>query len=224
MAMSRRGFLGWTVGAIVMRPPLTRIVRFARCVILDLGTACSLPESIAGYEAALGAGVVRTDVWSVLRSATLIVPAAVEIPPAAVRAIASCVQAGGRVILESGAGFASQRDFRAHRAALRDALDIEVDTPVSLWLDSSARGAPYVDFTWPISTKIRDFSRVVPLASQTGEIIARVAGLSAALRRRSGPGELLFLGSPLGPALWAGDAEARRWLQAVAGTREALSN
>src|SRR5712692_4363739 len=176
MAMSRRGFLGWTVGAIVMRPPLTRIVPSARCVILDLGTACCLPESIAGYEAA------------------------------------------------PGAGFASQRDFRAHRAALRDALEIEVDTPVSLWLDSSARGAPYVDFTWPISTKIRDFSRVVPQRTGAGNIIAQVNGLPVARVQRRRRGTLIMLGTPIGPALWAGDAEARRWLQAVAGTWEALSS
>jgi len=224
MAMSRRRFLGWTVGAIVMRPPLTRIVPSARCVILDLGTACCLPESIAGYETALGAGVVRTDMWSVPRSATLIVPATVDVPLLAVRAMQTCLEGGGMVILESGAGFSSQRDFHAHRAALRDAFDLEVDKPISLWLDSTARGAPYVDFTWPISTKIRDFSRVVPQRTGAGTIIAQVNGLPVARVQRRRRGTLIMLGTPIGPALWAGDAEARRWLQAVAGTWEALSN
>src|SRR5439155_624334 len=33
-----------------------------------------------------------------------------------------------------------------------------------------------------------------------------------ALKRPGGRGNLIFLGSLLGPALWAGDAQARRWL------------
>jgi hypothetical protein len=138
----------------------------------------------------------------------LIVPAAVEIPPPAVRAIATCLQAGGTVILESGAGFAGEGEFRAHRAVLRDLLQIRIDAPVRLW----PRRIPYVDYTWPSPAKLRDFSRVVPLGRQAGDIIAWVDDLPVGLRRQRGRGTLIFLGSPVGPALWAGDAEARRWL------------
>src|SRR5256885_8822548 len=59
---------------------------------------------------------------------------------------------------------------------------------------------------------------MVPLRRQAGEVIARVDGLPVALKRSSGRGNLIFLGSPLGPALWAGDAEARRWLFDCLGT------
>ena len=92
---------------------------------------------------------------------------------------------------------------------------VHIEAPVRLWPGRGARGVPYVDYRWPSSAKIRDFSRVVPLGRQSegeGEIIARVEGLPVALKRRLGRGHLIFLGSPLGPALWAGDAEARRWL------------
>jgi hypothetical protein len=78
---------------------------------------------------------------------------------------------------------------------------------------------PYIAYSWPASAQIRDFSRVVPLGRRSegaGEIIARVDGLPVALKRRLGRGDLIFLGSPLGPALWAGDAEARRWFGDVA--------
>lgn len=144
--------------------------------------------------------------------ATLIVPAAGEIPPAAVRAITACLAAGGLVMLESGAGFASERDRSRHRTVLREALGVHVESPVDVW---PHRSIPYVDFTWPVAAKVRDFSRVVPLASGAREIIARVNGLPVALRRRSGRGTLIVLGSPLGPALWAGDAAALQWLRAV---------
>src|SRR6266704_3375234 len=238
MGMTRRRFLGCAAGAVTMglQGPrgvpldLWRLGRFPggvqtsrRCVILELNEHCCLGEWVSGYESALsGAGVqlMRADAQWVPSStcAVLIVPAALEIPPPAVRAIVSSLQAGASVILESGSGFAGGRDFRAHRVVLRDYLQVRTEAPVQLWsAHLSAQGIPYVDYTWPCPAKVRDFSRVVPLGRQAGEVIAWVDGLPVALKRQSGRGTLIFLGSPLGPALWAGDAEARRWLFDVLG-------
>src|SRR5256885_2483231 len=207
MGMPRRRFLGYAAGVATPAWPfdLRSPDRSHGAAVLDLKEFCSLRESLAGYESAL-AGLAP-------RRATLIVPAALTLPPPAVRAIVSCLQAGGIVLLESGAGFAAGREFRAHRDALRDYLQVRIQAPVPLW-SAPTRGPriPYVDYTWPSSAKLRDFSRVVPLGRQAGEVIAWVDGLPVALKRRSGRGTLIFLGSPLGPALWAGDAQARRWL------------
>jgi hypothetical protein len=185
---------------------------------LDLREQCGLRESVAGYESALAG--LGTGVTS--RCTLLIVPAALDIPPPAVWAILSRLRTGATVLLESGAGFAADRDFRAHQVALRDYLGIHIEAPVGLWSVPPGSGAiPYVDYAWPSRAEVRDFSRVVPLArrEEGRDIIARVEGLPVALKRRSGRGHLVFLGSPLGPALWAGDAEARRWLWAVVGAR-----
>src|SRR5438034_313621 len=96
---------------------------------------------------------------------------------------------------------------------LRDYLQVRIEAPVQLWSARvSSQCIPYVDYTWPRPAKVRDFSRVVPLGRQAGEVIAWVDDLPVALKRQSGRGRLIVLGSPLGPALWAGDAEARRWL------------
>jgi hypothetical protein len=119
------------------------------------------------------------------------------------------------VILESGAGFANERDLSRHRAVLRDAFQVHVESPIDLWPEAKGSATPYVDFTWPLAAKVRDFSRVVPLASEAGEIIARVNGLVVGLNCPFGRGNLIVLGSPLGPALWAGDIEARQWFRAV---------
>ncbi|HET9709696.1 MAG TPA: hypothetical protein VFP39_15460 [Gemmatimonadales bacterium] len=183
--------------------------------VLDLGPHCSLRDSLAGYAAAMEGRAQETDVSSLAPCAVLIVPAAVEIPPAAVRAITASLEAGGLVILESGAGFASARDRSRHRAVLHDAFQVRIESPVDLWPEANGSAIPYVDYSWPVAAKVRDFSRVVPLARGAGEIIARVNGLPVALRLRCGRGTLIVLGSPLGPALWAGDAQARLWLRAV---------
>ena len=101
--------------------------------------------------------------------------------------ISGCLWCGWTVILEAG------------------------DLPVNLW----PRRTPYVELTWPIATKIRDFSKVRPVSNNRGEIIATAEDRAVAFRRRIGFGTLVYLGTPVGPALWAGDAEAARWLRAV---------
>ena len=235
MSITRRRFLGCAAGAVTMGLPfdLRRFGRSSlspetspRWVLLDLKEhGCLGEESVSGFECALdslgaggaggaaGARLMRAEARWVSRCAVLVIPAALEIPPPAVRAIVSCLQAGASVILESGAGFAAGRDFRGHRDVLRDYLQVRIGAPVPLWsAHIGSQRIPYVDYTWPSPAKVRDFSRVVPLGRQSGEVIARVDGLPVALKRQTGRGRLIFLGSPLGPALWAGDVEARRWL------------
>ena len=224
MGITRRRFLGYTAGVLAAGlPGVSPEVTRRGCVLLDLNGGGCFRESASGFESALtsaGAPWMRADArWMVpSRCALLIVPAALEIPPPAVRAIVSCLQAGASVIVESGAGFAANREFRAHRVALRDYLQLQIEAPVDLWPDNSSQRIPYVDYSWPRPAKVRDFTRVVPLGRQAGEVIARVDGLPVALKRSSGRGNLIFLGSPLGPALWAGEAEARRWLFDCLGT------
>ena len=205
MGISRRQFLGCAAGALAIGLPLdlTRPVDARhRCLLLDLREQCGLRESVAGYASVL-AGLSGAP-----HRATLIIPAALAIPPAAVRTIVTWLHGSATVILESGAGFAAESTFHAHQGTLGDSLQIRVEPPLALW----PRSMPYVDYTWPYPAKLRDFSRVVPLGPQAGEVIASVDGLPVALKRRIGRGTLIFLGSAVGPALWSGDADARGWV------------
>ena len=199
--MSRRQFLGYAATAMTVALPTdgSPLNEPSVLSVLDLKEHCSLRESLAGYERASAGFVPRRPV--------LIVPAALALPVAATRAMADCLRRGGTVLLESGAGYAGESGFRVHREALRNRLQIRVAAA-----RFKSRGVPYVDYAWPYPTKIRDFSRVVPVGDQPGEVIGRVDGLPVAFKRQVGAGTLIFLGSPLGPALWAGDTEARQWL------------
>jgi len=210
MDMTRRQFLA-TTAAVVSSGHRLRGRR--RHVLLDLQGGC-LPESLAGYARVCQPRLVRADTSSIPGYAVLLVPAALEISPVVARAIVRCLHAGATVVLESAAGFLESRAFGTERAVLQDYFGITVEPPVRLW----PRQTPYVDFLWPYAAKLRDFSRVVPLGPQAGERIAWVDRLPVALKRRSGRGTLIFLGSPVGPALWAGDADATRWLSAVLAT------
>src|SRR5438445_10558625 len=156
MGITRRRFLGYTAGVVtagLRGLPLDPTSR--RYVLLDLNKRGCFRESVSGYESALtsaGAQRTRADArWMVpSRCAVLIVPAALEIPPPAVRAIVSCLQAGASVILESGAGFAADRAVRGHRAVLRDYLQVRIGAPVPLWAaHMGLQRIPYGDSTWP---------------------------------------------------------------------------
>lgn len=204
MNLSRREFVAYAAAAISIpareRPPSLR----HDCLILPVLGQCSLPESVVGYRSALAH----------VNTSLLVIPAVLEIPRHLRSLISNRLQAGGTVLVESGAGFAADASFARHRRSLRDVLGVEVGAPVDLW--TGVRGAPYIDYTWPHAAKIRDFSRAVWVADPAGDVIGTADGLPVALRRRGGSGTLIFLGSPLGPALWAGDAEARRWLSELA--------
>src|SRR5438094_8342079 len=164
MGITRRRFLGYAAVAATAglrgRPldlwRLGRSVVTSRsCVVFELKAKGCLRDWVSGYESVLtSAGVrwMRTEARSVspARGAVLIVPAALEIPPAAVQAIVSYLQAGATVILESGAGFAAGREFRVNRVELRDYLRVCVEAPLQLCsAHTRAQVMPCVDYSWP---------------------------------------------------------------------------
>jgi hypothetical protein len=125
--------------------------------------------------------------------------------------LAGEARSGRLVIFESAAGFGDRRAFEDQRAGLAGAFDLRIEAPVALWPDRTR--PPYVDLAWPVRARVRDFSFATPVRG--GEIVGRIGGLPVAALRRTGSGALLFLGSPIGPALWSGDAQAHAWLGSV---------
>jgi hypothetical protein len=165
-----------------------------------------------------------------------IVPGLGSMDPAVGETLLGLLEAGTDVLLESGAGFLSPAEFTAHQKMLYRYFNIEVATPVDLWSGKSADQAllsrrsgprprtkqldsleslPYIGYSWPRETQVRDFSRAIPVSVGEGEVSGKAGALPVALKRRTAGGRLIFLGSPLGPALLAGDLQARSWLRLV---------
>jgi hypothetical protein len=217
--------------------PAPRPERELDCVVLDVESHCVLRESLQGYQAALADehNYPEAETDSRCRCRMAIVPGVGPVDSATMRLLFDLLEAGSHVLLESGAGFLGPADFAAHQRMLHRCFDLAVEPPIDLWSGKcgndrlfahrsrqhrrnkvdGGESIPYVDYTWPHETRVRDFSRVIPVSANARDVIGRVGPLPVAMKKRLANGTLIFLGSPLGPALRAGDAEARSWLRLV---------
>ncbi len=245
MGVSRRHFLGTAAGAAAALLPMPTPAGssevsppFVDCALLDLGTGCALPESCAGYEAALkssGRRYVRASAGTLPCCRAAIVPGLMVTEREVARRVAAWLENGGLLVLESGAGFAAAAKFDEHRRFLDAYFALRVERPIDVWqvgggLCRAKSSVPYVEYTWPLRVQVRDFSRVVPLCGEgvvgqssgriigqsmgqiKGQVIGWIGAQPVAVKGAVGKGTLVFLGSPLGPTLLAGDREARGWL------------
>jgi hypothetical protein len=137
---------------------------------------------------------------------TYVVPAATVLAEGLASRLKNHLRQGGWLIFESAAGFGA---FEAQREQLAMHFGLTIHRPIDLWAEGSA--VPYIDYHWPLRTKARDFSRIVPIAAEEAEIIGYAGGIPVAARH----GRFVFLGSPIGPSLLAGDREAHLWLNAL---------
>jgi hypothetical protein len=252
MKLSRRHFLGAATGAaatfwssIGLTAAGSRPERELDCVVLDLNAHCILRESLQGYQAALAGEhnhLAEAGFNSQRRCRLAIVPGIGAMEPVITGALLDLLEAGTHVLLESGAGFLNPAEFTAHQRMLQRYFDIVVHAPVDLWPGKSAHDSliahrsgrhpskkldgresvPYVDYIWPNETRVRDFSRVIPVSAKAEDIIGTIGVTPVALKKCVANGALIFLGSPLGPALRARDSEAHAWLRSVTASTQVL--
>jgi hypothetical protein len=172
--------------------------------VLDLGSDCILRESMAGIcRTGIPACTLPVDR---LESLAYVVPAAAGLTDDQAARLSRHVQHGGWLIFESAAGFGG---FESQRRQLARHFRLIIEPPVDLWAGNAS--APYVDYHWPARAKVRDFSSVVPVAAASAKIIGTIGAIPVAARL----GRLIFLGSPIGPSLLAGDREAHLWFNAL---------
>jgi hypothetical protein len=221
---------GWVLAAEGSRCGLA-------CALLDLESQCVLRESLRGYQAALPEAQYGRGDWVELPSPcrTVIVPGLGILDGSAAIRVARLLTAGTTVILESGAAFLSPSKFALARERLNKYFGIEIEEPVTLRAKELSTNShsthklnrnsadvwdhrphiPYVSYLWPRQMMIRDFSRAVPVSAPAGRIIGTIGPLPIAMKTSIEKGTLIFLGSPIGPSLLAGDTEAQVWLRSV---------
>lgn len=201
------------------------------CGLIDLGSECFLRESLLGYQAALR----DTDAYvTPLHDARptdrrLIVPGAGALSEPTAEGLLPLLENGAQVLLESAAGFCDAPAFATHQRILRRYFDLTLEPPIHLWSLDCAHDAasqrcrrlaqggpnstPYIDYVWPAQLSVRDFSKAIPVSAEPAEVIAYAGQQVVAVRKAVASGTLIFLGSPLGPGLRAGEPEAHSLLR-----------
>jgi hypothetical protein len=208
----------------------------AGCALLDLESNCALPESIAGMRAALGDAHRRVTATALGSDVSVVVvPAAGAVRDETFVAVRELVEGGATVLWESGAAFLEPHDFARQQALTLEHFGISMELPIDVWSRLGSRTAgvgvknqsarnmraighaqiPYVAYCWPREAHVRDFSRVIPVSATAGEAVAHWGEIPVAWSRSLGGGTIVFLGSPIGPALHAGDADAGSLLQSL---------
>jgi hypothetical protein len=188
-------------------------------LVVDLGRGCVLPESLVGFCAALGVCGTRLSQVRELgqdAAAQLIIPGVGCLAEAGITTIQRHLRRGATVLLECGFGFLEAGEFARNSALLHRRLGLEVVARPS---QDDFAYFPYVDYSWPVRVKVREF-RPVWFGSIPGdEVIGAFAGRPVALRRKMNDGRLIAMGSPIGPVFLTGDSDARHWLDLFFGTR-----
>ena len=201
----------------------------ARCTLLDLESNCALPESLAGMRAALGDAHRRvTEIDLSCAGLAIVVPAAGAVRAETFRAVTELAEHGATVLWESGAAFLGPREFAEQQALTLEHFGISMRQPIDVWSPSGPRKAsvgaktqsarnmraighervPYVAYHWPREARIRDFSCVISVSATAGEAVAHWREIPVAWGKSLVSGKIVFLGSPIGPALHAGDSDA----------------
>jgi hypothetical protein len=225
MTLSRRNFLGVAAGfpAALLSARNLGAELLSRpgedpggLLLLDFEGDCSLPESLAGFEATLRAANVPFQ-WASVGTREvarmLIAPAATFTDYRDADWLRTRLEEGATVLFESGAAFLPPHEFVSQQRRVQEHFGVSINSPLRIWEEPEAWSrVPYLDYTWPLRTKVRDFSLVVPVSSQGSEVVASLGQIPVGLRKRIGGGTLFFLGSPIGPHLLTGDQQAERWL------------
>jgi hypothetical protein len=234
MEMTRRQLLAIATSAALLsvepRVQSSRRKSLAwECLVLDLKEHCSLTESLQGFESCLASLGFHSVIHSrealpdaLPQARQLVIPAATSIDAELAGRLLNFLENRGSVLLELGLAFVDPAICDSQRKLLMSYFQVEVQSPLPLRSGCDGeRCVPYVDYLWPLATKVRDFSRVIPLSASSTEAIAHTRGMTIGLSRKVGKGTLTVFGSPLGPVLRAGDMEAQSWMHAFLSATKA---
>jgi hypothetical protein len=174
---------------------------------------CLSEESALGFRSLLsGHSIVRDS--SVGNSSRLfkssrsiiIVPGARLLSLARGTELLERIRGGTWVILESGVGFSSEAESRHQAEVCETIFDLKLRPPIKAANHRS--GIAYVEYRRPIRCLVRTFEAVTPVRCDSSEVIAQFGSHATCARKTIGNGGLVYLGSMLGPGLYAEEREA----------------
>jgi hypothetical protein len=157
-------------------------------------------ESAAGFRLLLQSGETQPDGRIIIASGVqqLRLNEALQLSLAAKR--------GQLLILETGLAFPLyQWVVNDQITILNDVFDLGVRAPID---PEVVGGALQVAYRWPVSRLTRTFGWVTPADGDKQQVLASFRHHPICLAKHWGSGMLVYLGSMLGPNLYAGEREA----------------
>lgn len=169
---------------------------------------CLSRESAHGFQLLLS-GQPMVELGSSIRGE---LPSAIIVPGIRHLSIARCSELlqlsrdGTWLILETGSCFLSTEESRRQAALFERAFDVEVLPPVPV--SKSGGKDTYIEYVWPIRGLVRTFGAITPILCKPNEMIACLGRRPVCVKKRVGKGGLIYLGTMLGPGLFAEEREA----------------
>jgi hypothetical protein len=167
---------------------------------------CLSQESAIGFQRLLNLDTASNFQGSIASRSLIIVPGTRGMSLARGDDLLQRIDDGTWVILESGVAFSSMAEAKHQADLLKRLFDLKLLPPVKV--AESFVAAAYIEYAQPIYRLVRTFGAITPIDCEPTEIIARLGRHPVCARKRLGRGGLVFLGSMLGPGLFAEEREA----------------
>ena len=208
MSLTRRELVRMTASGVALVPLRVLEAKEGGGVSLLLdGGDCLTRESAAGYRRLLNKVGLRAEVASGVKAInfhTILLPAigALTLPTAL--ALREKVEAGHLLILESALAFADVQETESQRAVIAKVFGLRVE----LTSPPPVERVSYLRYRWPADVLVRHFGNPATVSGARCQSIAQLGSLTVAAMKPIGLGKIIFLGTPIGPMLMAGDREA----------------
>ncbi|MDQ2776577.1 MAG: hypothetical protein M3Y57_16915 [Acidobacteriota bacterium] len=137
----------------------------------------------------------------------LIAPGVRYLSDAGCRELLRLAQAGSWLIMEAGVCFSSAEEVERQASILKSVFDLKVLPPMAV-SGMETNKTPYVSYTWPVRQLLRTFEAITPLCCEPGETIAFFEDQPVCAKKQVGEGGVVYLGTMLGPGLFAEEREA----------------
>jgi hypothetical protein len=107
---------------------------------------------------------------------------------------------GAWIVWESAPQSVEPGQFSALAETLNATFGIQIGAPIYPGL--------FIEYVWPTAVLTRSFLDATPVLCPESEIVSHSGETTTAMRRRIGRGGIVFLGSMLGPNLYAEEPQA----------------
>jgi hypothetical protein len=170
---------------------------------------CLSAESALGYQHILGCDAVACEARNTQDSnpSLIILPGARTLSLEYASELRERMSGGTWVILESGLSFAGRTESGDQADVYKKAFGLRL-LPLIKTTHHTA-GLPYIEYVRPLSSLVRTFEAIAPVVSEPSDVIARFGEHIVCARKIFGRGGLIYLGSMLGPGLFAEEREAQ---------------